>query len=122
MAADMIPESFRKAARDRLEYEPERDVFSPGRAATRAELATVAYRLCRMNGLACVREYGDMRSTHWAYGAMHNAVVYRWLSGGPDGLLRPDDPVSRETAERVLTDIAGFASGSAPRRDYPVRP
>lgn len=83
--------------------------FRPADSMTRAEFAAQVARLFDFpqdRSQAPEKNlYGDLPSTHWAYGSVQKSVQMGFLSGYADGVFLPDQTVSR------IQVIAALANG-----------
>ncbi len=83
--------------------------FRPADPMTRAEFAAQVARLFDFpNDRSQAPKknlYGDLTSTHWAYGSVQKSVQMGFLSGYADGAFLPDQTVSR------IQVIAALANG-----------
>ena len=88
--------------------------FAPDATLTRAQLATVLYRLAGSPGTTGARNpFSDVKSGKWYTSAVIWANRQRIMQGFPDGSFRPDEPVTREQLVTVLYRYRGAKPGSA---------
>lgn len=87
--------------------------FEPKRAITRAEAVAMVVKAYKpiSPGTAKAKSFKDVKSSHWANGAIASAVKQGWIKGFPDDSFRPDQPITR--AEMAL--IIGYADSVQPR-------
>lgn len=76
--------------------------FAPNAFITRAEYATIAARLAKVNGEEKV-EFSDIGS-HWAYEYILKAASLGWIVGS-DGKFRPDDNITRAEAMTLTNRV-----------------
>jgi len=78
--------------------------FHPGDPISRAEMATLLVRAGELPGQRpATPTFKDVEQQHWAYDMIEAAVEAGLVKGEPDGLFRPEDPVTRaETAALLL--------------------
>ncbi|HBV99548.1 MAG TPA: hypothetical protein DEF36_21215 [Desulfotomaculum sp.] len=80
--------------------------FLPEGQITRAEAAAL---LVKAAGLSPERTPGaafiDVRPEHWACGIIESAAAAGIIRGDPDGLFRPEDPVSRAEVAVLLLKL-----------------
>ncbi len=50
----------------------------------------------------CSQSYADVPTEYWAYGYIHYLSCRSIISGYPDGLFRPDNPISRAEFSKML--------------------
>lgn len=90
--------------------------FGPDRTMTRAQLATIMWRLAKPSDASNYRNVqsstvnttgkSDVASRDWYTGAANWAVANGVINGYPDGRFDPNGPVS---AEMFVTVVANFA-------------
>lgn len=82
--------------------------FRPDRPVTRAELVKLlaAYfpEAARQQGQ---RTFSDVPGDHWAAGPVAYAAQAGWTKGYEDGTFRPDQPVTRAEAVRMINGALG---------------
>ncbi|KWX06917.1 hypothetical protein TR75_04535 [Hydrogenibacillus schlegelii] len=77
--------------------------FRPDRSITRAEfVALLAGRLGLPAARAPLPTFVDLPAGHWAADALRRAAAAGWLSGYPDGGIRPDRPITRAEMAAIL--------------------
>lgn len=87
------------------------DSFAPDRDITRAEFTALIVRAFGL-GTAEYREaFADVTGDAW-YGGELQAAFDAGLVSGSDGQFRPDDPVSREEAIKILVGAVEKTSGA----------
>ena len=88
--------------------------FMPESKLTRAEFATVIRRISSINDGDC--DFKDV-SSHWAkkdIGALTNAG---YISGYSDGTFRPDTPITRAEAVKIINKVVGIACDNEENRN-----
>ncbi len=81
--------------------------FRPDAPVTRAELAAIAGRFCLPADAAL--SFPDLPDGHWAFSHAAAACARGWLQTDGEGAFRPDAPVSRGQAVRLLNLLLGRA-------------
>ena len=78
--------------------------FRPTRALTRAELCTLLIKAKKvpLANIEGENVFTDVKSSHWAARYIKNAANYKLISGYPDGTFKPNKPLSREEAMKIL--------------------
>lgn len=80
--------------------------FMPGGEITRAEAATLLVKAAGLSpGSPPNVRFSDVRPDHWAYGIIESAAAAGIIAGDPDGLFRPEDPVSRAEVAVLLLKL-----------------
>ncbi len=69
---------------------------------TRAEMATVINRAFGATKTADISSFGDVLPSDWFYTEIAKAVNMQTFQGDTSGLMRPNDPVSREEVFAVI--------------------
>jgi parallel beta-helix repeat protein len=86
--------------------------FRPDRRVTRAEFAAfIAASFPDRPQQRSPRRFQDLPSNFWAYGALTQAYATGFLSGFPDGTLRPDALITRTQAMVAVTNGLDFSGG-----------
>jgi len=84
--------------------------FNPGRALTRAELATL---IVRAKGIETPKVFGkiftDVDPGHWAAPYIKVAKAYGWVEGYPDKSYKPNQEISRTEAITILSRLDDLA-------------
>ncbi|TVY09400.1 cadherin-like beta sandwich domain-containing protein [Paenibacillus cremeus] len=79
--------------------------FKPDAAITRAELAAIIARLKKLStDDSSGRAFTDTQG-HWAEGAIQAVKAAELMSGYEDGSFRPDQPVTRAEAVKVINTL-----------------
>jgi N-acetylmuramoyl-L-alanine amidase len=97
--------------------------YEPDRPVTRAEWLTAADRLFDFGkriesgkgGKTSVTDatYADLKTSHWAYDTITQAICLGYINGYEDGTVRPDRPITRAEVA-VLLERMTSGTGSAP--------
>ena len=74
----------------------------PNDFITRAELATIVNRAFGATETASLTGFSDIPAKAWYFGDMAKAVQMGTFAGSGNGLMRPDDPITREEAFAVI--------------------
>lgn len=93
--------------------------FRPDEPMTRAEFATVVRNILKPEN-AEAAPFSDT-SRHWARNAIGQLAAMDILDGYPDGTFRPDDPISRAEAAKVLNQAyhRAMEKGDRPTGEAP---
>lgn len=79
--------------------------YAPAKAITRAEFVTIAARFAdRTTGTVT---FSDVSESHWAYDTIGQAAYYGWVQGNEAGGFRPDAPITRAEAVRIVNTMLG---------------
>lgn len=81
--------------------------FRPDASVSRAELVKMLSTYFDLPGEAVETGFPDVPANHWAAGAVVYAVEAGWVSGYPDGTFRPEQPVSRAEAVKLINRALG---------------
>jgi hypothetical protein len=91
--------------------------FGGNKSITRAEFVAIAARF--MNAKAGTVTFTDVPSSNWAYQYISTAVAYGWINGYPDGSFKPNQPITRAEAMKIINtmlargvDAAGLMAGA----------
>jgi len=91
--------------------------FGGNKSITRAEFVAIAARF--MNAKAGTVTFTDVSSSNWAYQYISTAVAYGWINGYPDGSFKPNQPITRAEAMKIINtmlargvDAAGLMAGA----------
>lgn len=78
--------------------------FKPGKSLTRAEMATILSRV-GIGGtpVTDATAYPDIRSTHWAQGAIREATEKGLMKGFTDGQFHPEQSITRAEMAAVVS-------------------
>lgn len=80
-------------------------VFGGNRSITRAEFVSIAVRF--MDAKAGTVKFTDVPAKFWAHDAISTAVAYGWIDGYTDGTFRPNQPITRAEAMKILNTVLG---------------
>ena len=84
----------------------------PGDNLTRAELASIINRAFGATAKATLTGYQDVSEKSWYYEEMAKALQMGTFQGGGDGLLRPQDPITRQEVFVVMARAFKLNHGS----------
>jgi hypothetical protein len=90
--------------------------FKPDNSITRAEFMVLVNKSFKFTVEAGIN-YNDVSPSDWFYGDLARARAAGYITGFPDGTMRPDSPISREQAATIVMYInklkanAGAANG-----------
>ena len=87
--------------------------FRPEQPVSRAELVKLIASYFTVEG--GTSPFPDVPDGHWAAEVVSFAAEEGWVSGYPDGTFRPDAPVSRAEAVKILNHALDRRAGSGPR-------
>lgn len=86
--------------------------FAPSRSVNRAEMLKMLYAATgREPDPANVRCFPDVVSSSWYEPYVCDAAAQRFVSGYPDGMFRPGNPVNRVEALKMIAEVFGFDVG-----------
>lgn len=80
--------------------------FRPNNAITRAEFAAIATRFAKANNSGSL-SFSDVSASAWYYKSVLTAVNYGWINGYSDGTFRPDQPILRAEAAKIVNYMLG---------------
>ena len=83
--------------------------FRPEQPVSRAELVKLIAACFEVTGGAA--SFPDVAADHWAAGVISFAAEQGWVSGYPDGTFRPEQPVGRAEAVKLLTHALDRRAG-----------
>lgn len=84
----------------------------PGDNLTRAELASIINRAFGATAKATLTGYQDVSEKSWYYEEMAKALQMGTFQGGGDGLLRPQNPITRQEVFVVMARAFKLNHGS----------
>jgi hypothetical protein len=84
----------------------------PGDSLTRAEMASIINRAFGATAEAALTGYQDVSEKSWYYEEMGKALQMGTFQGGGDGLLRPQDPITRQEVFVVVARAFKLNNGS----------
>ncbi len=87
--------------------------FRPEQPVSRAELVKLIASYFTVEG--GTSPFPDVPGGRWAAEVVSFAAEEGWVSGYPDGTFRPDAPVSRAEAVKILNHALDRRAGSGPR-------
>ena len=85
--------------------------FKPERSVTRAEMASILARTIAKDFTATEGAFGDVPASHWAHEAIRKTVSMGLMQGYPDGMMKPDQAITR--AEMAVIAAKWLGSGKA---------
>ena len=79
--------------------------FQPNRNVTRAEFVKMLVRSlsCRYTYLGTDTGFSDVDQNQWYAEYIKFAVEHKWINGYKDGTFRPNAPITRDEAAKILT-------------------
>jgi len=86
--------------------------FKPDNNITRAEfmvLANGAFGYTETAGI----NYSDVKETDWFADTVKKAEAAGYIGGYPDGTMKPNNPISREEAATIISQIKGLTEDVA---------
>jgi hypothetical protein len=93
--------------------------FEPEGVMSRAQLATVLYRLEGEPSVSATRSFQDVTVDNWYYAAVNWAAGQKLMEGYGNGYFGPEDPVTREQMVAVLWRYAGEPTPAGTAEAYP---
>jgi hypothetical protein len=76
--------------------------FGPDQTITREQTAVLLVRALKLTGTTTLNFTDEDNIDAWAQSAVQAAVAAGYLHGFPDGTFRPQEPVTRAQAAKVL--------------------
>ncbi|REE86495.1 S-layer family protein [Paenibacillus taihuensis] len=93
-------------------------LFKPGSQITRAEMAAILSRVVTREGTEGEIRFQDVKSGHWAAGAIAKVTKLGLMRGFTDGTFKPEKPVTRaEMASLVSALLTGDVKKGAGFKD-----
>ncbi|MGB3366368.1 MAG: N-acetylmuramoyl-L-alanine amidase [Acidaminobacteraceae bacterium] len=83
--------------------------FKPDNNITRAEFMTLVNKAFGYTKTAKIT-YPDVEASKWYYNSVTVAKAAGYISGYPDGTMKPQDPISREEAAAIITRIKSLVA------------
>jgi hypothetical protein len=82
------------------------DAFEPSRNVTRAEFVKMLVRSlsCRYTNMWTDSGFRDVSAINWSAPYITFWVKNGWMNGYPDGSFRPDAPITRAEAAKILAN------------------
>lgn len=94
--------------------------FNPDHAVTRAEMATLIFRMLGENADASSDQvFSDVGKDHWAYGFVTKVAQLGFISGYGNGKFGPNDVVTYEQALTMVVRAAGLGDEAESMGGYP---
>lgn len=88
-------------------------LFRPDHPVTRAEFMVMTNNAFGFRGGTAPR-FSDVPDSAWFSGAVRTAVGAGYISGYPDGTMRPNSPINRQEAAAIIARILELVPGDAP--------
>lgn len=85
--------------------------FKPNSSVTRAEFISMINRAFSFNTSAAIL-YKDVKVGDWFYNDLAKATVAGYISGYPDGTMKPNNPITREEAAVILAKVLDLDTAS----------
>src|SRR5665648_54993 len=86
--------------------------FKPDNNITRAEFITLVNRAFEYTNTAPI-SFSDVNQNAWYASAIGVAVEAGYISGYPDGTMKPENPISREEAATIIMRIKNLVANPA---------
>lgn len=86
-------------------------IFGGDRAITRAEFVAIASRF--MDAKDSTKTFSDVPASFWAADYISTAVAYGWIDGYPDGSFKPNQPITRAEAIKIINTMLGRGTDAA---------
>lgn len=80
-------------------------LFQPNKEITRAEFAALAARFEEV--VSAAPDFPDVPAEHWAAASIAHAQKMGYLSGYEDGTFRPEKPIARAEAVKIMNRLLG---------------
>lgn len=91
--------------------------FAPKNTVNRAEFLTMLYRAEGMTPTATAVCMRDVIAGSWYLSVVCDAVAKGYVGGYPDGTFKPQNPVNRAEAAKMLLTVMGFPIGDFTSQD-----
>ena len=88
--------------------------FRPDQRVSRAELIQLLWSYAQDPTVSNSQPFSDVPLQHWAATPIAYAAEQGWISGYQDGTFRPDQPVSRAEAVKIINAALGIQSAPVP--------
>ncbi|QGG47218.1 S-layer homology domain-containing protein [Heliorestis convoluta] len=79
--------------------------FQPTKEITRAEFATIVNNALDKNDATAEANFTDVKTSDWYYRQVAIAKKEGYISGYPDGTFKPNQPISRQEAAVLMTNL-----------------
>lgn len=79
--------------------------FAPGESIKRSEFVTIAARFSTI--MYGANLFSDVDEDAWYYRYVISASYYNWIGGYGDGTFRPNEPITRAEAVKVINAMLG---------------
>jgi len=91
--------------------------FRPNNDITRAEFIKLTNR-----AFGYIKEdtisFSDVLPSDWFYSEIAKAKAARYISGYPDGTMKPNDPISRQEAASIIVRILGLEQNARAAEEF----
>ena len=87
--------------------------FKPDQAVTRAEFATLLVKGLGMENPAAAANFSDVKTTDWFYKEVAVASAAKLMNGTGDSQFRPNDPMTREMAVKLVANYLQLTEDAA---------
>jgi uncharacterized repeat protein (TIGR02059 family) len=87
--------------------------FKPDNSITRAELVTLVNRAFDIPDNNSTSSFSDVKPSDWFYGDVMSGQAAGYISGYPDGTFRPNNPITRQEAAALITNLLDLDPGDA---------
>ncbi len=94
-------------------------LFSPANSLTRAQIATILYRIAGEPEVEYKAVFTDVADNVWYTDAILWAVEEEIVTGYPGGTFAPNKAISREQIATILYRYAGSPASEEDLKDYP---
>ncbi|MDY3617712.1 S-layer homology domain-containing protein [Agathobaculum sp.] len=85
--------------------------FKPDQTITRSEFVAIVIRVDGLvNG---TNSFTDVNDSNWATKYIISAVEKAYVSGYPDGTFRPEQPITRTEAAKIMNAVLGWSDMAA---------
>lgn len=88
------------------------NTFKPDRKISRAEFIALVNRVFQYRSKASIK-FSDISMADWCYEDIGKAIKAGYINGYNNGTIRPDQPITREEAAKVLSVAFGFNGDSS---------
>lgn len=91
------------------------EYYSPNRSVTRAEFVKMLVRSlsCRYEHIGTDTGFSDVENDKWYAEYIKFAVENKWINGYKDGTFRPNAPITRDEAAKILSRAISLDTANA---------
>jgi uncharacterized repeat protein (TIGR02059 family) len=86
--------------------------FKPDNSITRAELVALVNRAFDIPNQNLTSSFSDIKASDWFYSDVISGQAAGYISGYPDGTFRPNNPITRQEAASLITNLLDLNPGN----------